>query len=201
MKRAHSAHSLRSEPFVDSSSRCHMTYTFTSCFLPSSHLMEGHIVPWGGDDRVPSPTLSARSTLSTRSTPSIMSVDTVLSLAYPDLDPDTPGGLGTPPGPYRRRELSPSLVSSGSGLNDSEPLRSPHSGEDGPFIRHHKYFFEDGNITFLVRGVHDCGDHTRFIDRGRMYYVGRWRALLCPSILLLSRVGILLDPISPTQRP
>jgi hypothetical protein len=33
-----------------------------------------------------------------------------------------------------------------------------HSGfdsNDNSFIRHPKYFFTDGNITFLVRDVHD----------------------------------------------
>jgi hypothetical protein len=38
-------------------------------------------------------------------------------------------------------------------------------GADDPFLRHEKYFFKDGNITFLVRdSIGPRGMHTQFID-------------------------------------
>jgi hypothetical protein len=41
-----------------------------------------------------------------------------------------------------------------------------YTGADGLFIRHEKYFFSDGNVTFMVRGhgIGYGGVHTRLIN-------------------------------------
>ena len=59
--------------------------------------------------------------------------------------------------------------------------------------------FKDGNITFLVHhgDVHD-GGHNGYI-KVDMLYIGRRRTLLHSSILLLSRLGILLYPLCPAR--
>ena len=42
---------------------------------------------------------------------------------------------------------------SGSTARSSVSLYPGADAVEGPFIRHHKYFFKDGNVTFLVRDI------------------------------------------------
>jgi hypothetical protein len=106
--------------------------------------MATHIVSWGGNEHVISPVSS--------STPSIVSVDSVLSL-----ERETSSTVQEATGPAREplAERMTSLFAEPSG---SETLTSASAYQradtaDGSFTRHHKYFFKDGNVTFLVRGV------------------------------------------------
>jgi hypothetical protein len=57
---------------------------------------------------------------------------------------------------------------------------------DDSFVRHDIYFFNDGNITFLVRDALYCASGSLKAP------VGRWHTLLCPSILFLSGLSLLL---------
>ena len=70
---------------------------------------------------------------------------------------------------------------------------NPSSGES--FVQHDTYFFKDGNITFLVRGV------LRRESGSLKKAAGRWHTLLCSSILFFSGLGILLHQIQPARRP
>jgi hypothetical protein len=47
---------------------------------------------------------------------------------------------------------------------------------DDSFIRHHKYFFKDGNVTFLVDGTLYCV-HRYFFSRDSMYFSARFDQL------------------------
>ena len=67
-------------------------------------------------------------------------------------------------------------------------------GSDNPaagnyFVRHNKYFFRDGNITFLVRGA------LYLTPSSLKRAVGRRHTLLCSSVLFLSGLSLLLYQI------
>jgi hypothetical protein len=107
------------------------------------HIMAPHtgITTWSlaGSDHVISPAGS--------SAPSIVAVDSILS----DTHKKSQGTLQTTESPIRSQAIE-SLGNSGK-----------YPGVDDSFIRHPKYFFADGNITFLVRGCSDDhGRYTRF---------------------------------------
>ena len=38
-------------------------------------------------------------------------------------------------------------------LDDGRTPRGAHAALDDSFVRHDTYFFKDGNVTFLVRGL------------------------------------------------
>jgi hypothetical protein len=63
----------------------------------------------------------------------------------------------------RVKDAMPSLVIQPGG---GKTHGGSYTGPDGPFIRHEKYFFSDGNVTFLVRGhgIGYGGVHTRLIN-------------------------------------
>jgi hypothetical protein len=44
---------------------------------------------------------------------------------------------------------------------ESTNTTSPQSAAPGPFTLHKRFFFEDGNITFLVRPI--CPDNVQFL--------------------------------------
>ena len=87
------------------------------------------IAPWNGEIR-------GSPTPSTTSAASVVSIDSVFS------DPDmiSPTALETPV------SHQPFAISGGSKMRADVQLNP-----DGSFLRHDKYFFKDGNITFLVR--------------------------------------------------
>jgi hypothetical protein len=78
-------------------------------------------------------------------TPSAASVASVVSIDSLFSDPDmiSPTALETPV------SHQPFAISGGSKMRGGVQLTP-----DGSFLRHDKYFFKDGNITFLVR--HDA---------------------------------------------
>ncbi len=108
-------------------------------------LMATRIVSWGDNEHTVLPALS--------STPSIVSVDSIL----PDKRETSSIFQEAPRAPESWVKRMSSLIEpSGSEMSTSatgstHPPRA--DAADDSFIRHHKYFFKDGNITFLVRGV------------------------------------------------
>jgi hypothetical protein len=110
--------------------------------------MATHIVSWGSNEHVISPLPS------TSSTPSIVSVDSVLSLER-ETSSNVQELEATGPAPESLAKRMSSLLAEPSG---SETLTSASTHQragtaDDSFTRHHKYFFKDGNVTFLVRSV------------------------------------------------
>jgi hypothetical protein len=88
-----------------------------------------HIIAWGDSERSTSPVST--------STASLVSIDSITS--------DT---RSTAPEP--RATLSrPESMSFPVFLGNRESGAHPANGD--PFTRHDKYYFKDGNITFLVR--------------------------------------------------
>jgi hypothetical protein len=110
--------------------------------------MATRIVSWSDAEYITSPSLSK--------TPSVMSFDSILS--------DKPeASLGDHDAPHMAAvaESQPthtaSQVIEPSGTRLST-LTTIHPGidaadHDSSFMRHNKYFFKDGNVTFLVRHV------------------------------------------------
>jgi len=104
----------------------------------SSSSMATHTVSWGGNSHVISPVSS--------STSSIVPIDSIL------LHKRTTAVQGAPaPESSSRRMSSLSVEPSGSETLTSASTYLRADSADDSFIRHHKYFFKDGNVTFLVR--------------------------------------------------
>ena len=146
--------------------------------------MAPHITTWGDNEDIISPVGS--------STPSIISVESIL-LDAPE------NSLDINENPRAAESRIKCIAPQATKLPGNRSSAGMNSGADDSFVRHPKYFFMDGNITFLVRDVHDGG------HAGLVYTVyalaGRRHTLLHSPILLLSRLGILLHPICPTQHP
>jgi hypothetical protein len=110
--------------------------------------MATQIVSWGANEHIISPVPS------TSSTPSIVSVDSVLSLeretssTVQELE-----ATGPAPESLAKRLCSLLVERSGSETLTSASTFQKAGTADDSFTRHHKYFFKDGNVTFLVRGV------------------------------------------------
>jgi hypothetical protein len=122
--------------------------------------MAPHIVTSGGDGNIVSPVLS--------STPSFVSARSMLS----DLPERSPGLRET----FRVAESQIQGVGSLIiELHGGSIPSSTYRGANTSFIRHHKYFFPDGNITFLVRRFyHDDGVHhpliVQAVRRSRVHF-------------------------------
>jgi len=101
--------------------------------------MAPHITAWGEDEYVISPVSS--------NTPSIVSVESILSENSLDIN-ENPRAAES-----RIKCIGPQAIK----LTGNRSSVDMSSGADDSFIRHPKYFFMDGNITFLVRDVHDGG--------------------------------------------
>jgi hypothetical protein len=97
--------------------------------------MAPHIVAWGLDDdkRSISPVPSTVG--------SIVSIESIASDTSHSVTPEV----------SRRRSMD-------SFLRRKVPP-GVHLAVDSPFVRHEKYFFQDGNITFLVRECSTIGSH------------------------------------------
>ena len=96
---------------------------------------------WGGNDHIVSPDLSRSS--------SIVSIDSIL----PHKRTTTVQVTSVPaPESLAKRMSSLSVEPSGSETLISASTYARADSADDSFIRHHKYFFKDGNVTFLVRG-------------------------------------------------
>ena len=107
--------------------------------------MAARIVSWGRNEKIVSPRLSK--------SPSMISFDSLLSASD---NPETPPvDEGAPRATGSQVKHTNSQVIEPSG-NEACPSASVYPGADaaeGSFIRHHKYFFKDGNVTFLVRSI------------------------------------------------
>ena len=106
--------------------------------------MATHTVFWGDNEHVVSPVPS--------STPSIDSIDSFLSH-----ERETSSTLHEATGPapefLAKRMSSLSVEPSGSETLKSASTYPNADSTDDSFTRHHKYFFKDGNVTFLVRVI------------------------------------------------
>ena len=104
--------------------------------------MATRIVSWSGNEHTVSPSLSK--------TPSMVSFDSTLSD-----NSETPDVQIAPHAAESRVKYASSQVIEPSGTRTctSGIMYPGDSTTDGSFVRHHKYFFKDGNVTFLVRGV------------------------------------------------
>jgi hypothetical protein len=107
--------------------------------------MATRIVYWRSDEHIVSPSLSK--------TPSIVSVDSIIT----DKPESSPSVEGVPREAESRaagkRMASQVIEGSGTRKWASTSMIPGADAADGSFIHHHKYFFNDGNVTFLVRDV------------------------------------------------
>ena len=104
--------------------------------------MATRIVSWSGNEHTGSPSLSK--------TPSMVSFASILSD-----NSETPDMQCAHHAVESRVKYVTSQVIEPSGTRTctSASMYSGAGATDGSFVRHHRYFFEDGNVTFLVRGV------------------------------------------------
>ena len=108
--------------------------------------MATHTVIWGDYEHVISLVPSSSST------PSIDSVDSFLSHER-ETSSTVQEATGPTPESLAKRMSSLSVEPSGSETLASASTYPRADSADDSFTRHHKYFFKDGNITFLVRGI------------------------------------------------
>ena len=148
----------------------------------ATYQMATHIVSWGGSDHTISPDISRTSSSS------IVSIDSILPHKHTTAVQGAPASESS-----AKRMSSLSVEPSGSETLISASTYARADSADDSFIRHHKYFFKDGNVTFLVCGSQH--DTVRTPDSLVRLYTGGWNTLLCPSIFLLSRLRVLLHPI------
>ena len=104
--------------------------------------MATRIVSWSGDEYIVSPNLSK--------IPSVISVNSIIS----DKSEASPSDQGAP----RMAESQPTHRASKvfermSTSTTMYPETDAADHHDNSFMRHNKYFFKDGNVTFLVRDV------------------------------------------------
>ena len=88
-----------------------------------------HIISWGDNERSTSPVSTT--------TASLVSIESITS--------DTPSTVPE----TRATQSRPDSMSFPVFLGKRE--FGAHPANDDPFTRHDKYYFDDGNITFLVR--------------------------------------------------
>ena len=112
--------------------------------------MATRIVSWSDAEHIVSPSLSK--------TPSVMSFDSILS----DKSDASLGDHGAPhmaavPVAESQPTDTASQVIEPNGTRSSTSAtiypETDATDHDGSFVRHNKYFFKDGNVTFLVRDI------------------------------------------------
>ena len=107
--------------------------------------MATRIVSWSGDEHIVSPNLSK--------TPSVISVDSILSdkSEASEGDQSAPHMAESQPTDTAFQVIEPN----GTTTSTSTTIYpgTDAADHDGSFMRHNKYFFKDGNVTFLVRHV------------------------------------------------
>ena len=94
--------------------------------------------------------------------PSIISVDSILQ----DKPDTSPAVQGTPDvaQPWDMNMTSHVMEPSRTKTRTSTSTYPGSDTADGPFERHPKYFFKDGNVAFLVRVVQSCSCEAEIID-------------------------------------
>jgi len=107
--------------------------------------MASRIVSWSGDEHIISPNLSK--------TPSISSVDSILS-DKPEASESDQSALHMAKSQPTHRDFQV-IEPSRTMASKSTTMYPGTDGadHDGSFMRHNKYFFKDGNVTFLVRDI------------------------------------------------
>ena len=105
--------------------------------------MAARIVSWGTKAKIAPPMLSK--------TPSMISFN---SLNFDNLE-TRPPAEGAPYAAKSQAKYTSSQVNdpSGSGASSSVGMYRGGGAAEDSFIHHPKYFFKDGNITFLVRDI------------------------------------------------
>ncbi len=106
-------------------------------------LMAPPIVSWSDNEISITPVLS--------STASIVSFDSTFSDTYPShsqMPPTASEARGLHSADIGAKHTSPPGFSEAG-----KTLRGGHATPDDSFKRHDAYFFKDGNVTFLVRGL------------------------------------------------
>jgi hypothetical protein len=102
------------------------------------------IVSWSGDDHILSPNLSK--------TPSVTSFDSILSdKSEASLDQDVPRIVAM--AESQHMNMASQVIEPDGTRTSTSTTIYPETGaadNDGSFMRHNKYFFKDGNVTFLV---------------------------------------------------
>ena len=105
--------------------------------------MATRVISWGSKAEIVSPRLSK--------TPFMISFD---SLNYDNLG-TRPTNEGAPHATRSqvKHMRSQVIAPSGSRAPSSVSVYPGAGAAEGSFIRHNKYFFNDGNVTFLVRDI------------------------------------------------
>jgi hypothetical protein len=110
--------------------------------------MANRIVPWGGDDHIVSPNLSETS--------SVMSFDSILSdKPEASLSDKSASRMAAMAESQPMHTASQVIESNGTKASTSTTTypETDAADQNGSFVRHNKYFFKDGNVSFLVRHV------------------------------------------------
>ena len=103
----------------------------------SLRLMAAPTVSLRGDEHTVSPVTSSK--------PSMISFDSTLS--------ETSSVVHEVPRATMSWVKHASSLLTGSEMSTPACIYSGAGAADDSFVRHHKYFFKDGNVTFLVRRV------------------------------------------------
>jgi hypothetical protein len=104
---------------------------------PLSYPMATHIVSWGGSNHIISPVNSSKS--------SIISIDSIQTSSAVREARVTES---------QAKHMSSVLIQTEPSGSETSASTYPRvDAADASFERHQKYFFKDGNVTFLVSGV------------------------------------------------
>ncbi|KAF8270203.1 hypothetical protein EI94DRAFT_1723356 [Lactarius quietus] len=123
--------------------------------------MAPHIVSWRDSPIVSS---AAPSSLSS----SVVPIESLLS------DPYTKSPII--PEAWRARTTDPGVRPANFPSGGSETSDGPRQQSNDTFLQHSKYFFKDGNVTFLVDGFLYCV-HRYFFSRDSVYFSTRFTQL------------------------
>jgi len=107
--------------------------------------MATRIVSWSGNEHTVSPSLSK--------TPSMVSFDSLLSDNSETPSPRCAPHVVESRPPQVKYITSQMIGPSETRMCTSASMYPGAGANDGSFVRHHRYFFKDGNVTFLVRRV------------------------------------------------
>ncbi|KAH9067696.1 hypothetical protein EDB87DRAFT_1573273 [Lactarius vividus] len=155
--------------------RCHMLRTGIrhAVFL----LMAPPIVSWSDNEICISPVLSSAA--------SIVSFDSTFSDTY--LSRISPNALEAPGLPRAKFGAEYTGL---PGFSEGTIPRGGQATPDESFIQHDAYFFEDGNVTFLVDGTMYCV-HRYFFSRDSVYFSARFTQLgVCDHEALSTIISI-----------
>ncbi|KAH9051021.1 hypothetical protein EDB83DRAFT_1360934 [Lactarius deliciosus] len=125
--------------------------------------MAPHIVSWGWNEVKISPVVS------NGGTPSVVPIESLLS----DLNAKSPI---TPEASTTESAATPASFLGVEACGSRTPDGSLARLQSNDYLRHSKYFFKDGNVTFLVDGFLYCV-HRYFFSRDSVYFSTRFTQL------------------------